>query len=227
MSLIKDRKDNSSGAYERILGNKKLDNLISKIHATTISAGRELENLILSETNAYIVDDISDFNKIINNEKILDKEIYLIRKKVIKESKISHKNEPDFIVIEFHSKELNIIELKEGYVFDTKKSEGELNNLKEFSNFISSKISYKTNIFICCFHINNKDVIFRGLKKKVPLDNIMTGDKFCKLLGLNYKKIMEIRKKEINENFKYFIDQLMEIPEIENELKNIILSRNS
>lgn len=51
MSLIRDRKSNSSGAYERILGNKKLDSLISKIHATTISAGRELENLWMRKRN--------------------------------------------------------------------------------------------------------------------------------------------------------------------------------
>lgn len=222
MSLIKDRKNNSSGAYERILGNKKLDILISKIHATTISAGSELEKLILSKTNSFVVNDKNDFDRIINNERISDENIYLITKKIIKQSKLSNKNEPDFIVIQFNDKNLNIIELKEGYVFDTKKSEGEFNNLKEFSYFMSSKVSYKTNIFICCFHINDKKQIFDGFKKKVPMENIMTSKTFCDLLGLDYDEIMNIRNIEIKENFKYFIDELIEIPEIKNELKKII-----
>jgi hypothetical protein len=219
MSLIRNRKSNSSGAYKRILGNEKLDNLISKTHATTISAGSELEKIISSVTNAYVVNDINEFNKIMKNERISEEQIYLINKKIIKKSELSHKNEPDFIVIEFDKKELNIIELKEGYEFDTKKSEGELNNLNEFSHFISSKISYKTNIFICCFHTNNKDLIYNGLKKKVPLENIMTRDQFCELLGLDYMKIVEIRKKEIEDNFNYFVEQLLEIPEINIKLK--------
>ena len=82
MSSIRKRKSNSTGAYKKILGNKQLDKLISKVHATTISALMHLEKLILELTNLYIIDNLDKLNKILNNEKIENYQTYLIHKKI-------------------------------------------------------------------------------------------------------------------------------------------------
>lgn len=54
----KGRRDGNS-AYARVFNNSDLGDLISKIQATVISNGNELEKIILSQTNT--IDDLNIF----------------------------------------------------------------------------------------------------------------------------------------------------------------------
>lgn len=167
MALIKDRKEkpNSSGTYDRIFNNRKLGKLITKIQATSIANGTELEAIILAKAKNMVVNNILQFEQILKRQ-LPNKEIFIIPKKIVKKSSVSNKKEPDFLIIQKENDILNIIEIKDGWVFDTKKSAGEYQQLKDFQNEISKVISYKTKIFMCSFNNNNKEEIFNGFKKK-------------------------------------------------------------
>ena len=52
----------------------------------------------------------------------------------------------------------------------------------------------------------------------------MTGRQLCDLLKIDYDKIIENRKKDAEDNKKYFIEELVKIPFIINE---IFLLKNS
>ena len=182
----------SSGAYERVFNNAELGNLITKVQSTAISNGNELEKLILKLIKKESI--IHDFDKFIEEYKrtffTAEDTIKLIPKKVIKKSKKLKQNfEPDFVVLKVDQEEecCYIVELKDGFTFDTKK------------------------------------VIKQGLKNTFEIEEIMTGREFCKLININYNKILEIRKNNGEENFEYFINKLLRI----NKAKSMILSRLS
>ncbi|WP_308149355.1 hypothetical protein [Spiroplasma sp. AdecLV25b] len=155
-----------------------------------------------------------------------NKEIFIIPKKIVKKSSVSNKKEPDFLIIQKTSDVLNIIEIKDGWVFDTKKAAGEYQQLKDFQNEISKVISYKIKIFMCNFNNNNKVNIFNGFKKKIPLEHIMTGAEFCHLVNISYEEISNERNKEGNQNFQYFIQQLLLIDEVKIEIQTLLLPKN-
>lgn len=223
MALIKERKDKtiSSGSYERIFGNKELAQLITKIQGTSIVGGNELEQIILNQCSTFVLKEVSEFENILNRNIELKNDIFLGTKKIIKKSTVKNKKEPDFLIIKFFENKILIIELKDGWVFDTKKSLSEYEQLINFQNDISKIISYKTEIYICSFNNNNKTEIYNGLKRKVPIEYIMTGAEFCKILKLNYNFIYNERQKHAKENFNYFIDELLKIDEV----KNLILNK--
>ena len=226
--MVNAKPKHSSGAYERVFNNAELGNLITKVQSTAISNGNELEKLILKLIKKESI--IYDFDKFIEEYKrtffTAGSAIKLIPKKVIKKSKKLKQNfEPDFIVLKADQEEecCYIIELKDGFTFDTKKVIGEKQHLKLFEGYIATQIPYSTKIRFCCFNENNKKVIKQGLKNTFEIEEIMTGREFCKLININYNKILEIRKNNGEENFEYFINELLRI----NKAKSMILSRLS
>jgi hypothetical protein len=91
------REGQSPSGYTRLFGIPELGDLMSRIQATVISAGNELENLIWERVTR--IDDLDSFlTKTLNSG---EDEIYVARKKQIKDSKIiSSTYEPDFVA--FH-----------------------------------------------------------------------------------------------------------------------------
>ena len=128
------RKNQSVSGYTRILRDEDLGNLISKLHATVISAGKELENIIWERSQK-----IEDIDAYLNSN-IYPIGIYVARKKQIKESTIAQKYfEPDFVAFQktkTHKHNCYVIEVKDGDQFDTKKASGERNHLHDYMNFI-------------------------------------------------------------------------------------------
>lgn len=230
MAKIKDAKPkNSSGSYERVFNNKALGDLITKVHSTSISNGNELERIILSDVNPeYIINDYDAFLIEFQKYPKTDNVIRLISKKVLKNSKRlkPQKNsnnktfEPDFVVLKIDKTQQRcyIIELKDGFTFDTKKIMGEKAHLQEFQNYIGNQIPFSTCIKFCCFNETDKNKIRFGLKGEFELDEIMTGDEFCKLIGLDYKKILNGRKGDSIANIDYFVCQLLLIDDVRQKL---------
>lgn len=219
----KGRIDGNSG-YTRTLGNEKLGNLISKVQATVISNGTELERLIVEKCNN--INNIEDFIEKSTRAEIKDG-TYLCTKKTFKKSekytKFAKGIEPDLMIFIVEENRLcKIIELKDGDNFDTKKSKSEKQNLEEFSIKFGAKIPFVTDYYICSFNQENKESIKTGFKGIFDYENIMTGRELCKILKINYEEIIEYRKKDMEDNFEYFIDELIKIPEVLNELKNKI-----
>ena len=103
------------------------------------------------------------------------------------------KHEPDFIIFVLDREKIcNIVELKDGDSFDTKKSSSELESLRAFTNHIAPKIPFMVRFYICCFNQNDKTRIIEGFKKRFEQDQVLTGREFCNLLGIDYDSIIDI-----------------------------------
>jgi len=208
MALIEHSKGRAEGGgYERLFGDKQLGHLLSRIQATVITTGSELEKIIIS-----LADKIDNVNEFLANQ-TLDKGTYLVSKTSIKHSLLSSNLEPDLLIfkIDQHRQHCYIVELKDGDNFDTKKAQGERKLLEEFQNHISSKIRFTTSIHICCFNQLDKKKIVAGFKKKITEEMAMTGEELCNILNINYAEILGSRKYQQQQNLAYFINELVKI----------------
>ena len=211
MALIEKSKGRTEGSgYERLFGNPQLGHLLSKVQATVISSGTELEKIIvgLAET----IDNVDDF---LDNQ-ILPNGVYLISKMAIKKSRLASTREPDLIVFQITPSRHHcyIIELKDGDTFDTKKAAGEVQNLLDFESHLSRRIQFTTSTHVCSFNQLDKDKIVIGFKRKITFEQAMTGLELCDLLGLNYYEIIGSRIHQQVQNMNHFVDGLLNIPHI-------------
>lgn len=156
----------TSGGYERVFNNQKLGDLITKIQATVISNGTELERMVLSQSN--VIDDVDAFLDDVTYGR-QPEGVFVAPKKCVKKSWRTIPNiEPDILIFIVEKNRIcKIVELKDGYMFDTKKVKGEKENLETFAEKFGSKIPFVTEWYICCFNESDKTVIKEGLKKRV------------------------------------------------------------
>jgi hypothetical protein len=211
MALIEERKKGrEDGGYTRLFGLEKLGSLISKVHATSISAGTELERLICEKHS--MVMNSEDFSKFINKDNTLLSGTYLIPKKLIKKiikKAIGSKSELDFMIIIIADKKIYVTEVKDSDAFDTKKSSGELASCREFAKLfaqyiIKMNLNYSVEVRICSFNQNSKKKIVEGLKNAITISEAWTGKDLCKILGVCYETIITQRKVHQEANLKYF-----------------------
>ena len=203
----------TSGAYERVFGNKEVGDLITQIQATVISNGTELERMILSHCTQ--IDDVDSFITSVTHA-VQANGIYVATKKVIKKSVHTVPGiEPDIIIFIVEQNRIcKIIELKDGYMFDTKKVKGEKQNLELFTEKFGSKIPFVAEWYICCFNENDKAIIREGLKNEFDETHILTGREFCSILQIDYDEIIRQRHADCKQNLQYFIKELMTIDEV-------------
>lgn len=215
MALIEKSKGRTSGGgYERLFGNADLGALLSRVHATVISSGNELESRTASLANL-----VTDFDQFLEIQPL---GTYLVTKAIIKKSSYKSNMEPDLLVFQLAATRqlCYIIELKDGDTFDTKKAAGEIKLLKDFQNNISSQLGCTTSIHICSFNQPDKNEIVKGFKKKITVKEVMTGVELCTILGLNYAEIVGSRIHQQVQNTDYFIEKLLSIPEIKAQIIN-------
>ncbi len=215
----KGRQDGGSG-YTRVLGNSELGQLISRIQSTVISNGSELERIIVSMTNA--VDDLDSFIDSVTDG-LHEDGVFLCQKKVLKKSRYAQAGiEPDLLVFIVERRRIcKVIELKDGDMFDTKKSEGEKLHLEQFSTSFGARIPFVTEYYICSFNQEDKQHIKEGFKNRFEIENIMTGRELCQILQIDYDAIIERRRRDMQENLNYFVEQLLNIEEV----KELILQK--
>lgn len=223
--LIQNSKEGrKDGAYSRLLGNDELGALISRIHATSISAGTFIENYITQIAPTLHVDDIP---KIFNNT--LKRGIFLLPKKIIKDNitkflQLKNAIEPDFIIVDSKNHKCIVIELKDGDNFDTKKSQGEVNNLNMYADALKTKLPYPyiVEIKVCMFNQDDKLKIVSGFKGCITKQQAMSGNEFCKILGISKDEIENIRSKATNKNFEFVIQELLKIDCVSQRLQKIL-----
>lgn len=219
------KKGKNSGGYARVLGHEELGCLISRVHSTVISNGTELERMInrMLKEKGQLVPDVDAFL----DSKILPMNgTYVFPKKAIKKSKKIdfHKSEPDFVILKISQlkRHCHIIELKDGFMFDTKKSASEKETLQKFSSHIAQYIEYSTQIHICSFHEPDKKIIAQGFKGVFSEQEILTGQEFCQILEIDYNEIIESRKVDQKINFEFFVRSLLNIPDVKEKLLAIL-----
>ncbi len=192
--------DETPSGYERLFGNRQLGMLMSKVQSAVISTGNELESMIANEikdTEGISIQKINKENRVFKG--IKDGHDIIIDCVVEKEGKIK------------------LIEIKDGDTFDTKKVAGEVASLiTAKAHLIKSHNLNEEDVSIhyCSFNATSHEQIERGAKGLLPKNSAMTGKEFCKLVGLDFDKIVHERKKDQQENLNFFIEELKKIPEI-------------
>ena len=139
-------------------------------------------------------------------------------KKMIKESSTLDfaGAEPDFLIFKRRegSQACHLVELKDGDAFDTKKAASEHNSMHSFISKNAQHLQYVVRAHFCCFNQDNKNAIHEGFKKKISIEEAMTGKDFCNLLEIDYDEIVNDRKKEGPENLRYFLTELVKIDSV-------------
>lgn len=217
------RKDGNSG-YTRVLGDDALGVLCSKIQATVISSGTELEKLIIAASNEIL--NLDSFISDADARRIAPGS-YVCGKAVYKKSKYTVKDAsgkliiPDLLIfIVKPSSECNVIELKDGDNYDTKKVIGERDHLIIFRNEFGRRIPFITEFFVCCFNQLDKDKIYEGFKKAIEKPNLMTGKELCNIIGIDYDAIVNARKADQSENLEYVYEEIFKIKSFQDFLTN-------
>jgi hypothetical protein len=218
MAKIRDaqgrREEQSPSGYSRLFGDSNLGNLISRVQGAVISAGSELERLILERCQK-----ISNFDKFVTDLDDKTPGIFVAKKSQIKKSKIIKSEfEPDLMAFDLVRRICHVIEVKDGNQFDTKKSEGERITLHSFVDDVASVLPFSFKVYMCSFNAPDRDAIYKGLKRKFPIDELMTGKQLCDLLGIDYEEICGARKADQEDNIDYFIEQLLNIPAVAKRL---------
>ena len=220
MALLKETKGRDEGGYTRLFGDAKLGRLLSRVQSAVIRAGAELEQVIINLANT--IDDADAFLE----ADIIQEGMFVVPKKVLKKSKLLNYAgvEPDFVVFkrEGRLQQCYLIELKDGDTFDTKKAAGERASLHSFMTAIAQNIQFRTSIHFCCFHRNTREEIVAGFKKKIRLDEAMTGREFCELLKVDYDAVLAKRKEHQVDNLKFFVDELVQIPAVQAALNDAL-----
>lgn len=218
MALISEAKGRKAGSgYERLFGNSDLGYLISRVQATVISSGTELERVIRSQVTL-----IPDLDQFLESE-IMPEGVFVADKKVIKKSqKIDFAGaEPDFII--FRRREgkqrCHLVELKDGDTFDTKKAAAEHTNMHSFISLNAQHIPYIIQSHFCSFNQDSRESIVIGFKKKIAEEEAMTGREFCDLIEINYDDIINSRTSQGPENIRYFLSELLRIDVVLDYLK--------
>lgn len=212
----KGRTDGNSG-YVRLFGDVQLGQLISRVQATVISAGRELEKII--QDSVRPIDDLDQFLEV----QIMSDGVFLAHKSDLKRSQIlqTADAEPDFVIFKRRNNEqrCHVIELKDGDAFDTKKSAGERSSIHSFVEKNAQHLQFKVDVHVVAFNQDSRRAIYDGFKRKISLQECMTGREFCELLEIDYDEIVARRQRDAQENFEYFMAELLKIDAVRNYIQ--------
>jgi len=205
------RQDDLS-AYGRVFGDIPLCKLFSKIHAASISAGTELEKLLVSESPYSMT--YTDFTRALTQSTLFIQPILLIYNlpSILRDGK--NKAKGDFLLIYPQQGKGVVLEIKEGDAFDTKKSDGERSSLAFLSEHYSKILARSITYALSSFHAPDRAHILLGTKGRFDTDHALTGRELCTLIGTSYEAVMGKRISDQMFNLNYFINQLLLIDKI-------------
>lgn len=220
-NLRRDKLGRTDGGASRLFNHSGLGSLISACHSGIIKAGNELEAIV--ERHAVTMDAPTLKNFLAGNVKT---GVWLIPKKIIKtylKQELRVKNEPDFVMLIISETSCYVIELKDGDTFDTKKSDGELQSLRTFSEALKRRLpDYKVFIRVVSFNATNKSQIVAGLKNRITAEEAWTGLDFCMKLGISFENIVKERLSDCDDNISFFLEQLLEFPDIRARVSRLL-----
>lgn len=208
----------------RIFGNERMGVLFSKFQSVVIRSGFELETTIAQEIPPKLLTTLGELNNPGRDTQALPP-LQIVFKPFRPDPDNPKKAiEADFLVVDNVARRFMLVEVKEGHVFDTKKADGELASLRNITSWLAQEYAFRTQYYICCFNQEDKGEIVAGTKKRFSIDHVLTGREFCDIIGINYDQIRVRRSADQAENRHYFLAELLAIPEIRNEVINILAS---
>jgi hypothetical protein len=193
---------------------------MSRVHATVIRTGNELEHIIQAETPKHLQTTIEKVIEIKSKSQYPAEVVFQARMHGIKSGEKGAT--ADVVIIDHRYRQIMVIELKDGDTFDTKKSSGELGSMTKFANWISSEMGYHATFYFCSFNQDDKEAIVRGAKGRFDISHAMTGRELCEILGIDYDKIRAERQSQQTENRRFFVSEILKIPEIKQLIQDIL-----
>ena len=172
------------GSYTLLFGDEQIGSLISAVHATSIRMGTELEHLITELAQTI---DSSNLEAFFN--KTLLPGVYVLPKKTMRDKRLRFDQQPDIIVVNVTQNSCKIIEIKLGNQFDTKKSAGEVENLKRYADKLNRATTYRVSYAICMWNAKTKAEVVIGFKNTISPAEALTGAEFCQMVGIAYGAI--------------------------------------
>ena len=98
--------------------------------------------------------------------------------------------------------------------------------LENFRTDISHSVPYITHMYLCSFNSPTKEDIYRGLKRKFQISELITGRELCDLFRIEYDSLVRQRKKDQRVNLEYIVHELLAVDEIRDVvLKSVETSR--
>ncbi len=213
MARIEDSKgrDDDNSGYTRLLGLPELGQLLSRIHATVIRNGNELES-VLAQRCPHRSTGLADL--LHGALRLLEQPVEVFFGEALHVGPADHQITADVVILSHGERRVRVIEIKEGDLFDTKKADGELGSLRPLATLLGQRLGYRPSFHLCCFNQEDKSISVRGLKGRFDEDQVMTGRELCTLLGVDYDAVRREREDDIRANFEYLTDELAKIPEI-------------
>ena len=222
MALIRNRLGRDDGGYTRLFGDAQLGQLMSSVQSAVISSGNELEKLVIER--APIIQNLDEFLQL----DIYPRGVFVATKAAIKKCQTidTVSAEPDFVVFERKDRRQHcyVIELKDGDAF-TKKAAGERESLHRFVNVIAPLVRFTISVHFCSFNQDSRQAIVDGFKRKITLQEAMTGREFCNLLEIDYHDIINLRKEHQIVNFQYFTQTLITVKSTREEIQRQLNAR--
>ncbi len=223
MAKISQSKGKIGESFVRIFGNDEMGALFSKVQSAIIRSGFELEDILEEVLPQEIQTTLFDIQN-----KSLDFSQRMPIQVVFKPSRLDPENpnkssiQADLLIVDNIQQKFMLIEIKEGYVFDTKKSDGEVASLKNIRSWLAQEFAYRADYYLCSFNQDDKEAIVSGAKHRFSIEHVMTGRELCEILGLDYEHVRKLRMADQKENRLFFLETLLSIPEIRAEIIEIL-----
>ena len=218
ISETKGRSDAKSG-YTRLFGSQQLGQLVSRVHATVIRTGNELEHIIESETPAHLK---TTLDVILAQRGRFSNDVQVVFQGRMPGTADKAGGTIDVAVFDHPSRKVLVIEIKNGDTFDTKKASGELESMTKFADWIVQKTDYAAAYYFCSFNQDDKEAIVRGAKGRFEVSHAMTGRELCAILGVDYDALRKKRQSQQSENLRYFLAELLKISEIRQLIQELL-----
>ena len=74
---------------------------------------------------------------------------------------------------------------------------------------IAPLVRFTITVHFCSFHQNDRRAIVNGFKRKITLQEAMTGREFCNLINIDYDDVLSFRQENQSVNFRDFIGFLL------------------
>lgn len=226
MVKLQDSKGKIGEGYARIFGNARMAVLLSKLQSAIIRSGFELETMLEAAVPAEMITTLDELGAITQHETVKPSIQVVFKPARPDPDNVQHSIQADVLVVNNAQRLFMLVEIKDGYVFDTKKADGELASLRSITSWLAQEYPYRAQYYFCAFNQEDKEEIVRGAKNRFPLDHVLTGRELCTIIGVDYDALCKQRELDQRNNRYYFLTELLAIPEVRQEIEALLNTFN-
>lgn len=208
MAIINlNKKRNSSGGYDRLIGDDNISNLMTSIHSASISngtqVGKTLEWSYKGNLPIFSGKDVNTPNKTLNVIENNPKGVIIFNGFI--KGNNGKKQEVDVIV--YDGDVCYLGEIKEGNSLDTKKSSAEIDGIISTVDYMNSK-GYDSNGSLILMHLENNQ---HSIKDDRAINYIQSGKDFCEQHSFSFGKFKDFQVNQSPINKKIVLDEMERI----------------